>query len=189
MAQPNRRALVKLTAGDRLLQVLGLLGTSQLLAALAKRAPGWATSRLADALAPIDGEGEAGLCMLIARDAIGTATLEELVFRGALFEGLRRALGLGPAIAGSAVLFGLAHLDLHHGLAAAVLGLQLGALRALFGLPLAIVAHVTNNLAALLATRAGFEASALSLAIAAGLACSACAVLAQRLRHPAAPPS
>jgi membrane protease YdiL (CAAX protease family) len=188
MAQPNRPALVTLAASDRLLQVLGVLGTSQLLAALAQRTPGWATSRLATALAPVDGEGEAGLLMRIARDAIGTATLEELVFRGVLFEGLRRALGLGPAIAGSATLFGLIHVDLHQGLAAALLGLQLGALRALFGLPLAIVAHATNNLAALLATRAGFEASGLSLAIAAGLAGSACAVLAQRLRHPATPP-
>jgi membrane protease YdiL (CAAX protease family) len=185
MAQPNRPALATLAAGDRLLQVLGLLGTSQLLAALAQRTPGWATSRLADALASIEGEAEAGLLMSIARDAIGTAMLEELVFRGLLFEGLRRALGLGPAIAGSAALFGLIHADLHQGLAAAVLGVQLGALRALFGLPLTIVAHATNNLAALLAARAGFEANVLSLAIAAGLACSACAVLAQRLRHPA----
>jgi len=187
MQHPRRRAL---EAGGRLLQILGVLGTSQLLAVVARRTPGWATSRLAEAFAaPAEGQDAADLLVRIARDSIGVATLEELIFRGILFEGLRRSLGLGAAISGSAMLFGLVHADLHQGLAATLLGLQLGALRACFGLPLAIVAHATNNLAALLTTRADIEPTLLTLTLAALLSSSACAALVCRLRRPEPPDS
>ena len=165
------------------LQILGLLGTSHGLDFLVRLAPGYATSRIAQAhfLALDAGSCGEGLVLILLRDGIGAAIAEELLFRGLVFEGLRRTLGVGAAIVGSAAFFGLAHLDVHQGLAATLLGLQLGALRAAFGLPLAIAAHAINNAASLTANLLGLEASAGSLALALLLSGAACAALVQRL--------
>jgi membrane protease YdiL (CAAX protease family) len=114
--------------------------------------------------------------------AILVAIVEEIFFRGLVFEGLRRHLGLRTAVLGSALLFGLAHLDLHQGVAAGLLGVQLGALRAVLGLPVAIFAHALNNTAAVLARTGGLETSAASLALAALLSITALHALTRRAR-------
>lgn len=114
--------------------------------------------------------------------AILVAFVEEVFFRGLVFEGLLRRANLRAAVLGSALLFGLAHLDLHQGVAAGLLGVQLGALRAFLGLPLAIFAHALNNTAAVLARSGGLETSAASLALAALLSISALAALTRRAR-------
>jgi hypothetical protein len=168
------------------LQVLGILGTSHILDFLVRRTPGYAASRL-PALAhraPDPGEGAALAASQTGGalwDVVVPATLEELLFRGLLFEAVRRCLGTRPAIFATAALFGCAHLDLHHGVVAALLGLQLGALRAAFGLPLAIVAHVANNAAASIASAIGLETTWSGLALALLLSGSASAVLVQAL--------
>lgn len=170
-----------------MLQVPGLLGTSHLLDFLARGLPGHQASRLAERPSLEEAaEGAGGLVALLLRDAVAVAVVEELLFRGVLFEGLRRMLGLRAALFGSAALFGIAHFDLHLGIAAALLGLQLAAMRAAFGLPLAIVAHAFNNAVALLtrgAAPAGLETTATSAALAALVAASAIAICVRRLRR------
>jgi len=165
------------------LQVVGLLGTNHLLSRVVELLPGFAQSRAHDAF---DAAGDASLkelLLLLLRDGLGAALIEELLFRGLLFEALRRWLGPLPAVFGSALLFGVIHLDWHQGGVAALLGLQLGAMRQVFGLPTAIAAHATNNLVAHLAARAGFSAGWISLGLAAFATGSACAALVQAWRR------
>jgi membrane protease YdiL (CAAX protease family) len=82
--------------------------------------------------------------------AIGSACGEELFFRGLLQRGLAPALGRGVAIAIAAVAFGVAHGDLAHGAAAALLGFYLGLIAdAADSIRAAIVAHASNNAMAL----------------------------------------
>jgi membrane protease YdiL (CAAX protease family) len=184
-----------------ILQILGLVGSSHLLEQLARLLSGFESSQLARR---ISGEAsgvttDAGLDLAdpvvsaLLVTALGSAVVEELLFRGLLFEGLRRWRGRGTAVCVSAVLFGAAHLDVHHGVVAVILGLQLGVLRQLHGLPIAIAAHVVNNGLWLGVVVAGhhdpiarFLPSPLSLLLAALLAGSACAALAQSWRHPEA---
>lgn len=186
------------------LQIAGLAASSHLLWLAASALPGFDDSglaRLPDAM-PLSSPGE--ILRAVCLFAVIPALVEESVFRGLVFAGLERLGGLRLAIGGSAVLFGLAHFDPHHALVATALGLQLGAMRQVYGLGLAIAAHLTNNLLALAAfaasTALGAEpplpsepaadatqplALALTLAtalLATLLAGSACAVLAQRLR-------
>lgn len=96
---------------------------------------------------PPQGAGE--WLVALFQDAIVPATLEELFFRGLVFEFIRRAKGEMAAIWVSAGLFGLAHPGLAHTAAAGILGLYLGTLRARWGLALPIVAHALNNALAL----------------------------------------
>jgi len=177
--QPRRQPAWLGRLGTWALQGAGLLGTSHLLDALARLVPGHAASRLA--LEPAIGGGSSiGVAFAFAiGTAILVAILEEIFFRGLVFEGLQRRLGLRTAILGSAFLFGLAHLDLHQGVAAVLLGVQLGGLRALLGLPLAVFAHALNNAAALLAWAGGLETSGASLAIASLLSIAALHALAR----------
>ena len=79
------------------------------------------------------------------QQALLPGVLEELIFRGALFALLLRIQGRTSAIFVSALLFGALHPGIHHAALATLLGLQLGLLRAVLGLPLAVAAHVTNN--------------------------------------------
>ena len=177
--ETGSRIRLVLAAG---LQVLGVLGTSYTLDFILRRTPGFAASRAAHVFelgTPLDGLTFTGELL---RNAIVPATVEELFFRGLVYEGLRRTLGGRAALVGSALLFGLAHLGLHHGLAATLLGLQLGALRRHFGLALAIAAHALNNGAALMAARGGLESSATGLAFALVISFGACAALVQRSR-------
>ena len=98
---------------------------------------------------PLPPEGAHEWAVALAQGAIVPATLEELFFRGLVFEFVRRAKGEITAIAMSAGLFGLAHPGLAHTAAAGLLGLYLGTLRARWGLALPIVAHALNNALAL----------------------------------------
>ncbi len=153
------------------LHVAGLAATSWLLERAARRLPGFETSRLAEAIARIPAASDVTngpeWIRLVLRDAVVPATLEELLFRGLLYEILRRSAGVPAAIMGTALLFGLAHLDLHHGLVASLLGLQLGLLRERHGLGLAWLAHATNNVLAVSvsATAADWRATGLALAL------------------------
>jgi hypothetical protein len=131
--------------GIWVLQILGVLATSHLLERAVRLLPGAADSRVATRLAESAAGDPALRFEEFLRDALLTGTIEELFFRGLVFEIVRRMRGPGTAILTSALLFGLAHGDWHQGVAAGLLGLQLGTIRLFFGLPLAIVAHVTNN--------------------------------------------
>ena len=134
------------------LHVAGFAASSWLLERVARLLPGFDTSRLAGAIATAQAAAAATNAQdwirLVLRDAVVPATLEELLFRGLFYAILRRSVSVPAAIVGTAVLFGLTHLDLHHALVATLLGLQLGLLRERFGLGLAWLAHATNNVLA-----------------------------------------
>lgn len=100
-------------------------------------------------LSPLSPQGAGEWLIALTQGAIVPATLEELFFRGLVFEFIRRAKGEIAAICVSASLFGLAHPGLAHTAAAGLLGLYLGTLRARWGLALPLVAHVLNNALAL----------------------------------------
>jgi membrane protease YdiL (CAAX protease family) len=52
--------------------------------------------------------------------------LEEMLFRGLILRSFLARYGRGPALLGSAALFGLAHLNIYQGLVGLVLGLVAG---------------------------------------------------------------
>jgi membrane protease YdiL (CAAX protease family) len=87
--------------------------------------------------------------------AIGLAPAlgEELLFRGFLLRWLATRLAGPAAVLGSAALFGVAHLDAVHGVAAFLLGAYLGAIawRAR-SVRAAMLCHAVNNTLALLGT-------------------------------------
>jgi membrane protease YdiL (CAAX protease family) len=96
--------------------------------------------------------------------AVGPAVSEELAFRGAVLESVRRRLGDPPAVLVSAVLFGLIHYPPggYRIPFALALGLGLGAMRLRTGsiLP-GIAAHaVLNATTVLVATQLGAQAKA-----------------------------
>lgn len=175
------------------LHLAGFAATSALLVRAARRLPGFAASGLAERLAraaaaePAGGGGIGAWIQLLLREAIVPAAAEELLFRGLVFAGLRRAAGPRTAILGSALLFGAAHGDLHHGLVAALLGIALGCLRERHGLAFALTAHALNNALAFAAPAGialfGQEAAG-GLALGLLLAGSSNAVLLQALRRP-----
>ncbi|MFK7896855.1 MAG: lysostaphin resistance A-like protein [Myxococcota bacterium] len=127
------------------------------------------------------------------------AILEELFYRGLLFEGIRRFKGVPWAIGLSAALFAVAHAGFNHAVAAGLLGLYLGMLRASRGLMLPLIAHAANNaLAWTMASSgivpwAGLEGSFRSVlaAVFAGLALGligiSLATLRQEIRSPTFP--
>ncbi len=79
--------------------------------------------------------------------SVGPALSEELAFRGLILQGLRSRLGAISAVALSALLFGVIHLDPLQGLGAFFTGLYLGYLTVRSGsIYPAIVAHGFNNL-------------------------------------------
>ena len=122
--------------------------------------------------------------------AIGLAPAlgEELLFRGFLLRWLALRLAGPAAVLGSAALFGLAHGDPVHGVAAFLLGVYLAALARRAGsLRAPMLCHAANNVVALLGVRGSLPAlgdpadpllAALSLALAA--ACLAGALLQPR---------
>lgn len=91
------------------------------------------------------------LLPLILLIGVGAPLAEEALYRGLLFGGWRRRLGAGPAILGSAVLFGLAHVQPALWLPMAALGAGLAGLTARTGsLWPATAAHAAFNLTAVL---------------------------------------
>jgi hypothetical protein len=173
------------------LHLAGFAATSALLERAVRRLPGFDASALAERLAgaaaaEIAGGGVGGWVRLLVREAVVPATVEELLFRGIVFAGLRRAAGPRAAILGSALLFGAAHGDLHHGLVAALLGISLGCLRERHGLALAFGAHALNNALAFSAPAwmaLSGQGGPSSLAIGLLLAGSSNAILLQSLRR------
>lgn len=90
--------------------------------------------------------------------SIGSASGEEIFFRGLVQRGLAPRFGVAVAIAVTALLFGVAHADWAHGGAATLLGIYLGLVAwAADSIRPAIVAHAANNAAALLEKVAGFH--------------------------------
>jgi len=175
------------------LQVLGFAGTSHLL----HRAVSLFPSELAETIPLFPSAGPQEVAEALVWFAFMPALLEELLFRGVLFAIFERLRGPLFAIGASALLFGIAHLDPTHGAVATLLGLQLGLLRHLHGLGLAIVAHFLNNSLVLgvtfLAEVQGhglppFESGPGSLTLALLLSGSAWAALVHRLRR-TPPPS
>lgn len=132
----------------------GFAASSTLIERVARRLPGFETSRLAEALeragdqASTAAGGVVEWSALVFREALIPAAWEELLFRGLVYAGLSHAAGPRAAVLGSALLFGAAHGDLHHGCVAALLGLPLGCLRTRHGLVAAWIAHAANNLLA-----------------------------------------
>lgn len=78
----------------------------------------------------------AGLVVLVLFLAVGAPVVEELFFRGLVLRSLERRFGPGLAIAGSSVLFGVAHIQPMPGKALAILMISL----AVFGAILAVLA-------------------------------------------------
>jgi membrane protease YdiL (CAAX protease family) len=75
---------------------------------------------------------------------------EELLFRGFLLRLLARRWSGMVAVLGSAVVFGVAHLDLVHGVAATILGAYLGSVALRAGsLRPTLLCHLANNSLAL----------------------------------------
>lgn len=187
------------SARDAFVQIAGLLGANHLLTRVAPRLlPGAASSRIETDWALFGEAALADLGQAILTLAIVPGVVEEVVFRGLLFAVVRHVSNAGWAIGVSALAFGGVHLDLHLSTIATLLGLQLGCLRHVHGLGLAIAAHVANNLGVLLLRyldEAGrwpwtpLEGPAVQLAsgaLALGLAGMAWASLAQAMRRPAA---
>jgi len=153
------------------LQIVGLLAANHVLTR-------WIGGELETGPAALPGAFALGL-------GLGQAVIEELVFRGVLFAWLQPRWGPGVAVLGPALLFGAVHGEPVQGVIATLLGIQLGAIRAAFGLPLAIAAHVANNaaVAALSAMPAGHSDGL--FAVATLVAGSALAALVQSMRNSA----
>ncbi|MCB9681157.1 MAG: CPBP family intramembrane metalloprotease [Alphaproteobacteria bacterium] len=107
---------------------------------------------LQDALTRGSGAGAALMMLVVA--GVGPL-VEEVVFRGFLWDALRRWLPAGVVIGVTSVLFALAHLDPVHTPAVLFIGLFLGWLRWTSGsIWPGVVAHVVNNgIGVVLATR------------------------------------
>lgn len=87
-------------------------------------------SNQADSLAELYAEGALGTRVVIAVVLIGLGPLlEEVFFRGALFQPLRRTHSASVVIGATAVLFATAHVDFRMMIPIALVGLALGALR------------------------------------------------------------
>jgi hypothetical protein len=87
-----------------------------------------------------------GVVVLVLIVGIGAPIVEEIFYRGLLQRALTRRFGVWPGIAGSALLFGVSHLQM----------LQLPAL-VLFGVVLGLLAERTGRLAAPIAAHIVFN--------------------------------
>ena len=104
------------------------------------------------------------LWLMLLSLAVAPGIAEELLFRGLIQRWLTLRLGPVPAIGLASVLFALAHADPVHAAGTVVLGLYLGTVSQVSGSVLpAIVCHVVNNLAALLAANSTLEVPVLGV--------------------------
>lgn len=137
--------------------------------------------------------GARGPMLALSLLIVGTlsATCEELFFRGYLQRRLVARFGAVPGIVFPALLFGLAHFDLHHGLFAFLFGMFIGvAAWAADSTWPAIVAHVVNNTVSVLAQVVGLDtdptsprAQWLTLLLGTAGALAATAWIVRRGRH------
>lgn len=82
---------------------------------------------------------------------------EELLFRGVVYKRLKLYFGVTPALIGSALIFGIMHVNLVQFLYAAVIGLFLAFVLEKTGkLSMAVFGHIAANLAAVLRTETGW---------------------------------
>ena len=82
---------------------------------------------------------------------------EELLFRGLVYKRLKLYFGVTPALIGSALIFGIMHVNLVQFLYAAVIGLFLAFVLEKTGkLSMAVFGHIAANLAAVLRTETGW---------------------------------
>jgi uncharacterized protein len=94
------------------------------------------------------------LAVLVITLALGPGVAEEMFFRGFMQTRLSQRFGPAAAIAVASACFGLVHFDLLHTPVAAVLGVFLGwATERMGTIVPAMVAHVVNNLVAVLTAR------------------------------------
>jgi len=171
------------TLNGWLLQPAGVIATSHLLEQVVRKLPGFEQSRIARQLGRAAAAQGQDRLELLLRDGLVAGTLEELFFRGLLFEVLRRQWGIRAAIVGSALCFALAHLDPHQVLVAGLLGIQLGALRQVHGLAPAMLAHVANNLLAFgSAAGSGQSGGPIGVILALAVSSASCVLLARDLR-------
>ena len=78
---------------------------------------------------------------------------EELLFRGVVYKRLKLYFGMTPALIGSALIFGIMHVNLVQFLYAAVLGLFLAFVLEKTGLvSMAVLGHITANVIAIIRT-------------------------------------
>ncbi len=99
-------------------------------------------------------QGQLGLLPALVLVALLPAVAEEVTFRGVVLGGLRRSGSRWIAVLGSAVVFGLFHVNPYHVVAASVVGVLLGwvALESGSILP-GILIHLVNNGAQVLLDR------------------------------------
>ena len=99
-------------------------------------------------------QGQLGLGAALLLVALVPAVVEEVTFRGVVLAGLRRSGSRWIAIGGSALIFGLFHINPYHVVAATVVGLLLGwvALESGSIVP-SILIHLVNNGAQVLLDR------------------------------------
>lgn len=149
--------------------ILGTLGLSHSLD-VSLAALGWrATSALSELEAILHGASGFNLLLCIAAVALGPAIAEEFLFRGVLLEGLRRHLRLPLAIFATSFAFGLIHLELAHGSAAAMMGLYLGVVAVRTGsVAVPIACHFVNNSVAVLGAAWGLDVSGPLVALGVG---------------------
>lgn len=153
----------------------------------------WLQLRDASALQEIDrivvASREQAPVLAVVALALLPGFAEELLFRGAILEALRARAGTWLAIGGSALCFGLAHVEPIHAAAAALLGGYLGfvAVRAGSVWP-AIACHLANNAVGVAAQWGGVAQPGQrpELAAACGLLAAAC--LAAVAMLPTKPP-
>ena len=82
---------------------------------------------------------------------------EELLFRGVVYKRLKLYFGVTPALIGSALIFGIMHVNLVQFLYAAVIGLLLALVLEKTGkLSMAVFGHIAANLVAVLRTETGW---------------------------------
>lgn len=103
-------------------------------------------SAAADAFSAALDLRETPIALIILVLAVLPAVMEELLFRGAIFGLLSRAMTSGSVVLAQAVVFGLFHASVYRFLPTALLGLALGELRRRTGsIVPGIVAHAMTN--------------------------------------------
>lgn len=142
------------TAGRVVLVVLGLLAVSQALDSCVSLL-GLQGFGALDHINRVIGRASGGmLALLTVAVALGPGVAEEMFFRGYMQTRLAQRYGPALAIAVAAACFGLLHFDLLHTPVAAVLGVFLGwTVERTGSIVPAMVAHVVNNLVAVLTAR------------------------------------
>jgi sodium transport system permease protein len=122
-------------------------------------------------------QGELGLGTALLLVALLPAVAEEVTFRGVVLAGLRRSGSRWIAVVGSALVFGLFHINPYHVVAAFAVGLLLGwvALESGSLLP-GVLIHLVNNGAQVLLDRVPALAELLRSPVIVGLALASTAV-------------